>query len=321
MDTELLICGSGKGGWAWSARRGEQALGSGSGGAPGGAYRMGVCALLDALQHLSGGGPLRVQHRNATLADVLEQHMARWQDLDWPKDKKEVDLIQQLPERLAGWELRCEHVERTLPRYREAKLAAQAAAVGATTTERAERAAADVPAPGSQGDDVVIWTDGGCRKNPGGVGGWGSVMVHWASGATLERWGGARDTTNNRMEMTAAIEALRSLTRPGVRLELRTDSTYLIQVCTVWGPAWKRRGWTKGGDEPIKNLDLVQELDRLLAPHRVRWTWVKGHAGEPGNERVDALANRAMDALQAEQAADGEERHPTPPVELGWRAR
>jgi ribonuclease HI len=147
------------------------------------------------------------------------------------------------------------------------------------------------------GYDLIIYTDGGCRGNPG-PGGWGFLIFNPASGNALKRCGGERETTNNRMEMGAAIEALRALKKDGLRIKLHTDSQYLIKSMTEWIAGWKARGWKKKEGE-LKNVDLLQELDRLNQRHRITWQWVKGHAGDPGNECADALTNRAMDAVQA----------------------
>jgi ribonuclease HI len=145
--------------------------------------------------------------------------------------------------------------------------------------------------------DIVAWTDGGCRGNPG-PGGWGFLLVNCASRDCLDRCGGEAETTNNRMEILAAIMALRSLKREGLRVLVHSDSQYLIKAATEWIGGWKRRGW-KRQDGALKNVDLLQELDRLIGIQHVSWRWVKGHAGDPGNERADALTNRAMDAVQA----------------------
>ncbi len=170
------------------------------------------------------------------------------------------------------------------------------------------------PAPCSV--PLVAYTDGGCRGNPG-VGGWGYILVHLPTGTTLEGRGGARQTTNNRMEMTAAIEVLRSLRKPGQRLEIRTDSKYLKDMAETWMKGWKKRGWKKKGG-PIKNLDLVKELDALLAQHDVRWRWVKGHADEPGNERADALTNLAMDCIGMGVGAADTTRSDLPPFTVPY---
>ncbi|MCS6969405.1 MAG: ribonuclease H [Planctomycetota bacterium] len=144
---------------------------------------------------------------------------------------------------------------------------------------------------------VIAWTDGGCRGNPG-PGGWAFVLVETATRRCLERCDGEAETTNNRMELLAAVMALRSLRRSGLEVEIRSDSRYLVQAARDWLPGWKERGWRRRDGE-LQHVDLWQELDRLLGAQRVRWRWLPGHAGDPGNERADALVNQAMDALAA----------------------
>lgn len=139
---------------------------------------------------------------------------------------------------------------------------------------------------------ITIYTDGACRGNPG-PGGWGA-WLRWGA-HEKELWGGEPLTTNNRMELTAVIEALSALRRAS-RIELHTDSQYVRQGITAWIHQWKRRGWTTADRKPVKNVDLWQRLDALASAHHVDWRWVKGHAGDPGNERADALANRGVDA-------------------------
>jgi ribonuclease HI len=149
-------------------------------------------------------------------------------------------------------------------------------------------------------DEVVdIYTDGACSGNPG-PGGWGAVL---SSGDRVkELWGGeAAGTTNNRMELMAAIQALESLTRP-VTVNLHTDSTYLRSGILDWLPKWKRNGWRTAAKQPVKNADLWQRLEAAVESHEVEWLWVKGHAGDPGNERADALANRGMTEARADAA-------------------
>jgi ribonuclease HI len=135
---------------------------------------------------------------------------------------------------------------------------------------------------------VTIYTDGACKGNPG-PGGWGA-WLKWGE-HEKELWGGERVTTNNRMELTAVIEALSALKRAS-RVELHTDSQYVRQGITTWIHNWKLRGWKTADRQPVKNVDLWQRLDSVAALHHVDWRWVKGHAGDPGNERADALANR-----------------------------
>lgn len=140
---------------------------------------------------------------------------------------------------------------------------------------------------------VVIHTDGACRGNPG-PGGWGAVMVSGRHRKELK--GSDPETTNNRMELTAAIEALDALRQP-VEVDLYTDSEYLRKGITQWLEGWKRNSWKTAARKPVKNRDLWERLDTLVARHPIQWHWVKGHAGDPGNERADRLANEAIDAL------------------------
>jgi ribonuclease HI len=140
-------------------------------------------------------------------------------------------------------------------------------------------------------DGVEIYTDGACSGNPG-PGGWGAVLRY--GGHTKELCGGeAAPTTNNRMELMAAIRALESLTRRST-VKLHTDSSYLRNGVTTWLPTWKRNGWRTASKQPVKNEDLWRRLDDAAGRHDVQWLWVKGHAGNPGNERADALANQGM---------------------------
>lgn len=144
--------------------------------------------------------------------------------------------------------------------------------------------------------DVIAFTDGGCRGNPG-VGAWAFVLVDVKTRKALERAGGVRETTNNRMEMQAAIEALRAVRPDGTRMLVVSDSKYLIGCCTQWMAGWKAKGWKRKGD-PLKNLDLLQQLDELIAPRTVSFRWVAGHSGHYGNEHVDRLGNEAMDRIE-----------------------
>ena len=142
---------------------------------------------------------------------------------------------------------------------------------------------------------VIIHTDGACSGNPG-PGGWGAIL-DW-NGHRKEIKGGDPDTTNNRMELTAAIAALEALKRP-CAVELHTDSQYLRQGITNWIKGWKRNGWRTADRKPVKNVDLWQRLDAALAHHEVRWHWVRGHSGHDLNERADALAREAIRELRA----------------------
>ncbi|WGL17364.1 ribonuclease HI [Microbulbifer bruguierae] len=140
---------------------------------------------------------------------------------------------------------------------------------------------------------VTIYTDGACRGNPG-PGGWGALLM--SGNAEKELCGGEPLTTNNRMELLAAIEALGALNQH-CRVDLHTDSQYVRQGITAWIHNWKKNGWKTANKKPVKNADLWQALDAAIASHEVHWHWVKGHSGDPGNERADALANRGIDQL------------------------
>ncbi|MCL2454714.1 MAG: ribonuclease HI [Micrococcales bacterium] len=143
---------------------------------------------------------------------------------------------------------------------------------------------------------MEIWTDGACKNNPG-PGGWG-VLLRFGD-REKELFGGEEHTTNNRMELTAVIEALRALNRP-CQVVLHVDSTYVMNGVTRWMPGWKRNGWKTAARKPVLNQDLWQALDAELPRHDIRWTWVKGHSGDPGNERADALANRGVPTVRVD---------------------
>lgn len=140
---------------------------------------------------------------------------------------------------------------------------------------------------------VEIYTDGACRGNPG-PGGWGVVLIAGDRRRTL--YGGDPETTNNRMELTAAIEALGAL-KGSQDVLLHTDSRYVMDGINQWLENWKRRNWLTAGKKPVKNRDLWQALDEAAQRHRVTWKWVRGHSGNPGNEEADRLANRGIDEL------------------------
>lgn len=140
-------------------------------------------------------------------------------------------------------------------------------------------------------NQIIIHTDGACSGNPG-PGGWGAIL-EW-NGHRKEIKGGEPETTNNRMEMLAAIEALRALKKSGRDVILITDSVYLRDGITKWIHGWKKRGWKTADKKPVKNVDLWQTLDELVQQHDIDWRWVKGHAGDPGNERADELAREGL---------------------------
>jgi len=143
-------------------------------------------------------------------------------------------------------------------------------------------------------DKVEIFTDGACRGNPG-PGGWGAVLRY--NGHEKEIYGAEPSTTNNRMELMAAIRALESLKR-GCKVSLTTDSEYLRKGITEWLAQWKQRGWRTAAKKPVKNVDLWQRLEQAIEEHDVDWHWVKGHSGHDENERADQLANRGIDELE-----------------------
>jgi len=159
---------------------------------------------------------------------------------------------------------------------------------------------------------VVAYTDGGCRGNPG-MGAWAFALVDTVTKQALERADAVRETTSNRMELTAVIEALSALRRPRSGVLILSDSRYVVDCGARWIAGWKRNGW-KRKDGPLKNVDLLRRLDELVASHDIEWRWVPGHAGEFGNERVDALANQAMDRLTARETTPWERR-------LVWEGR
>ena len=140
---------------------------------------------------------------------------------------------------------------------------------------------------------VQIFTDGACIGNPG-PGGWGALLRFGGEEKTL--FGGEQDTTNNRMELTAVIEALGALKRP-CDVTLTSDSTYVLKGIQEWMPNWKKRGWKTASKKPVKNVDLWKKLDVLIVEHKIDWQWVKGHSGHPENELADQLANQGIDEL------------------------
>lgn len=145
----------------------------------------------------------------------------------------------------------------------------------------------------SNRQSVVMYTDGACRGNPG-PGGWGVSLSYNGHSKTL--YGSEMETTNNRMELMAAISGLEALTRK-CRVKLYTDSKYVLQGITEWMTDWKNRGWKTAAKKPVKNVELWQRLDAAAQKHEIEWHWVKGHTGDEGNELADALANRAIDEM------------------------
>ena len=143
---------------------------------------------------------------------------------------------------------------------------------------------------------IEIWTDGACSGNPG-PGGWG-VVIDGYGDERVELYGSDKDTTNNRMEMLAAIEALKAI-EPGPKILLHTDSKYVMDGITDWIHGWKKRGWVNASKKPVRNADLWHDLIEVAGQHTIHWEWVKGHSGHPENERVDKLASDAAEAIAA----------------------
>lgn len=142
-------------------------------------------------------------------------------------------------------------------------------------------------------DPVIIYTDGACKGNPG-PGGWGVILSY--KGNVKELYGGDPATTNNRMELMAAIQALETLNKP-CSVQMNTDSKYVLQGITEWMSNWKKRGWKTASRSPVKNEDLWRRLDAAIQRHNIEWTWVKGHSGHKDNDRADELANLGIDSL------------------------
>ncbi|MCZ6842255.1 MAG: ribonuclease HI [SAR324 cluster bacterium] len=199
-----------------------------------------------------------------------------------------------LPRGLAG------EMERALAAWERALQGAPpdaASAEAATPPGRPEGSAAKGGAlPRAGGGVFRIWSDGSCAPNPG-AGGWGAILER--NGVREELSGGAPQSTNNIMEMTAAIEALRH-TPPGAQVEITTDSQYLKNGITKWIHGWKRKGWRKADGKPVLNQDLWRELDPLVSARRVRWEWIRGHTGHPENERCDELARQARISISSQ---------------------
>ena len=147
--------------------------------------------------------------------------------------------------------------------------------------------------------NVIIYTDGACRGNPG-PGGWGAILLY--GDKEKELFGGEPETTNNRMELMAAIVALETLNAP-CQVVLTTDSKYVMDGITQWMANWKKRGWKTASKQPVKNVDLWQRLDAAVQRHEIDWQWVKGHSGHTANERADALANRGIDEMKQQGRA------------------
>ena len=322
MTTQLIIAGTTRrraGGWAYTVLQSDAPIAEAVGGEWGGSGpRMELMALVEGLRACPAG-PVEVRLTGEGTQRTATEWMPAWKAAGWKRNSgnaiRNLDLIQALDALLGA-----RSVDWTLVDGRDEGVRGVKA--------RAVDAAAEVPEPppapegapvtgtvGPSQKRLVAYTDGGCRGNPG-VGGWGFILVDTRSGAALSKRGGEAQTTNNRMEMSAAIEALEALSRPDQSIEIRTDSKYLVDMATKWMHGWKRKGWTRKGKEPIKNLDLVKKVDALIQRHDVTWTWVKGHAGEPGNEFADYLTNAAMDGISGGGDGVAEQRFRESPIKV-----
>ena len=327
VSVRVYVAGSGHGngvGWAAQVRRGGRVIGGDDGFDAGGTpYRGELLAVLAGLRAVTGSRAT-VVCANQNIIQTATQWMHGWRKRGWRKKTKggieHLELVQALAELDDRMTLRWQRADPNDPAFKDVKEAAQSVpgkAAGSTgTTRSTTKTTAEVvsniavaPSPVR----LVAYTDGGCRGNPG-PGGWGFLLIDTGSGSALERRAGAPNTTNNRMEMMAAIQTLLALKQPGQAIEIRTDSAYLINLASKWMAGWKRRGWKRKGNEPVKNVDLVQQLDGLLAQHRVTWRKVPGHAGEPGNEWADRLTNEAMDGVQSGGDGASTVRHARSPV-------
>lgn len=299
----------GRGAWAWAST----ANGHGEGVEDGAAtWRMDLVAAVQALR--ATPGPVRVIASSAII-DVGTTWLDGWRAKGWQKKGgiADLDVVQALALAIEGRKVEWLRVPSEDVRVDAVKARARAALDGAGPIEVKRPEVAPTRAT------VLVYTDGGCRGNPGGIGGWGALMIHVPSDKARTLRGGVPDTTNNRMEMLGAISALMAFSADRQDVEIRSDSKYLVDMASKWLPGWKKRGWKRGGPDgggEIKNLELVKQLDGLIAKHRVKWTWVRGHAGEPGNELVDALTNAAMDDVKAGKNGRADERFDPSPVRV-----
>lgn len=309
----------GRGAWAWAST--DNGFGNGvEDGATG--HRMELLSAVQALRATKGD--VKILAASGTLVETGRTWLHDWRSKGWRKKGgiASLDLVQELSTLMNGrtveWELIGSDDARIEAVKDRARATLEAAGPLPKALPAAEKSRGEVAATKAT---VLVYTDGGCRGNPG-VGGWGALMVHVATDKARAMRGGAAATTNNRMEMSGAIEALLAIA-PGPTIEIRTDSKYLVDMCTKWMAGWKRRGWKRGSDQPgeIKNLDLVKQLDELIGKQKVSWTWVRGHNGEPGNEFADALTNAAMDEAAKGRDGRSDERFERSPIAIAGARR
>lgn len=313
--------------WRWQAADGAlEGQGALRGGTAWGAH---FAAVAEALARIPKGRPVEIAVRDATIVRAGEEWIPDWRAKSFKKKGgiAEVERVIAADEQVQArpgvrWVVgEISDGVRELAREAGGEVTSPTATVEAELAARSATVHRAMVAAPAAGCDLVAWADGGCRGNPGGIGGWGMLLVDPARDVALSRRGGAEETTNNRMEMTAAIQVLQAL-KGSRAIEIRSDSRYLVDLASKWMASWKKKGWRRAGppgENEVKNLDLVQEIDRLCAVHQVTWTWVRGHNGDFGNEWVDRLANQAMDAQRAGRETTAEERIAPSPV--GFRPR
>ncbi len=312
----------GSGGWAWRALDPDGRPHQDAGAEPGAsAWRMRLRGAAEGLAALPAGADVVVHTTDDTTIQLATSWIEGWARRGWRKaDGKpvdEADVVAALHAALTARRVRWTSVARTDPHHKAAHDAARAALDALPAGAGSALGSASGPGGAVAPTDrpLLAYTDGGCRGNPG-PGGWGSVLVHVPTGTTRIARGGEPHTTNNRMELMGILRTLEALSRPSA-VEIRTDSKFCIDALTKWMPGWKRKGWKKADKEPPANLDVLQALDTALADHDVRFTWVPGHAGEPGNELADRLTNEAMDALAAGRDPESLVRAETAPFRIG----
>jgi ribonuclease HI len=277
-------------------------------------YRLRLHAFCEALEQLDPGAVV-VHTSDPAVQKLWEAWLPRW--LEDPGGRRrppaDADLLQRIAARAEGFELSFQISRRRTTSHAKdtRRLALRAAEL--IRPEDVEAAVAEVEiTPRRRGFQTVAWADGSARGNPGPAG-WGMALLHVPSGTTLSRCGGVPRGTNNQMELMAVLEVLRSVRRPGARLEVRTDSRFVIQVATTWRHGWKRRGWRKADGDPPANLELIMALDAELERVHPTFTWIRGHAGEPGNEYVDGLAHGAATAMSEGRETADDARSEAPP--------
>lgn len=322
MAAHLYVAGSAQGtvaGWGYCLVEDDRIVAeTGRAEAGASAYRMELAGLVEGLRAIASGS-VEVHLANDNIVRTGREWLHTWRARGWRKKGgsiQHLDLVQALATQLDRLEVRWAELDKRDASFIRAKAWAQDAAVAVPEPDPAQagaRAGSGRVEPSAA--RLVAYTDGGCRGNPG-IGGWGFLLIDVPSGRALEVRGGAAETTNNRMEVQAAIEALSAIHGEGQSIEIRTDSNYLREMAESWLPGWKRRGWRRSSGDPVKNLELVKQLDVLLQRHRVSWRRVAGHSGEPGNEHADALANAAMDALAAGGDGAARRRYEASPVEV-----